>query len=86
MIFMKKVKKHPFVRYCLMSNGVLTKTTATVFPRGPKKKKSSNDDKHGHGQEKRRPRRLLALKPLVLADKSGLIPGRWKSPNRAKKH
>ena len=32
-----------------------TKSTATVFPRGSKKRKSNNDDKHGHGQEKRRP-------------------------------
>ena len=32
-----------------------TTTTAAVFPRGFKKRKSSNGDKHGHGQEKRRP-------------------------------
>ena len=35
-----------------------TKTIAAVFPRGSKKKKSNNDDKHGHGQEKRRPSTL----------------------------
>ena len=29
-----------------------------VFPRGPKKRKSNNDDKHGDGQEKRRPTTL----------------------------
>ena len=28
------------------------KTTAAVFPMGSKKRKSNNDDKHGHGQEK----------------------------------
>ena len=30
------------------------KTIVAVFPRGSKKRKSNNDDKHGHGQEKRR--------------------------------
>ena len=39
----------------LATGGVLTKTIAAVFPRGSKKRKSTNDDKHGHGQEKRRP-------------------------------
>ena len=34
------------------------KTIAAVFPRGSKKRKSNNDDKHGHGQEKRRPTTL----------------------------
>ena len=34
------------------------KTTAAVFPRGFKKRKPNNDDKHGHGQEKRRPTTL----------------------------
>ena len=34
------------------------KTTAAVFPRGSKKRKSKNDDKHGHGQDKRRPSTL----------------------------
>ena len=33
----------------------IKKTIAAVFPRGPKKRKSNNDDKHGHGQDKRRP-------------------------------
>ena len=32
-----------------------TKAIAAVFPRGPKKRKSSSGDKDGHGQEKRRP-------------------------------
>ena len=34
------------------------KTIVAVFPRGSKKRKSNNDDKHGHGQEKRRPTTL----------------------------
>ena len=33
----------------------VTKIIAAVFPSGSKKKKSNNDDKHGHGLEKRRP-------------------------------
>ena len=33
----------------------ITKTTVAVFPRGSKKRKSNNDDKHDYGQEKRRP-------------------------------
>ena len=33
---------------------VRTKTAPAVFPRGSKKRKSNNDDKHDHGQEKRR--------------------------------
>ena len=35
------------------------------FPRGSKKKKSNNDDKHGHGQEKRRPSTLCRGKKKV---------------------
>ena len=31
-----------------------TKTIAAVFPRGSKKTKYNNDDKHEHGQDKRR--------------------------------
>ena len=31
------------------------KTIVAVIPRGSKKMKSNNDDKHGHGQEKRKP-------------------------------
>ena len=31
--------------------GVLTKTIVAVFPRGSKKRKSNNDDKHDHGQK-----------------------------------
>ena len=34
------------------------KTTAAVFARGSQKRKSNNDDKHDHGQEKRRPSTL----------------------------
>ena len=42
--------------HCLGANkGVLTKTTVAVFPTGSKKRESNNDDKHDHGQEKRRP-------------------------------
>jgi hypothetical protein len=36
----------------------IMKTIAAVFPRGSKKRKSNNDDKHGHGKEKRRPSTL----------------------------
>ena len=32
-----------------------TKAIAAVFPRGSQKRKSNNDNKRGHGQEKRRP-------------------------------
>ena len=35
-----------------------TNTIVTVFPRGSTMRKSNNDDKHGHGQEKRRPTTL----------------------------
>ena len=42
----EKGKKHPFVRYCLMFKGVLTKTIVTVFPRVSKNRKSNNYDKH----------------------------------------
>ena len=34
------------------------KTIAAVFPRGSEKRKPNNDDKHGHGQEKRKPSTL----------------------------
>ena len=37
-----------------MSKRVLTKTTAAVFPRGSKKRRSNSDEKHEHGQEQRR--------------------------------
>ena len=38
MIFYGKgLTTHSFVRYYLLSKGVLTKTTAAVFPRGPKR-------------------------------------------------
>ena len=56
--FLLKEYKNHFVRYCLISKGVLTKTIVAVFPRRSKKRKSNNDDKHGHGQEKRRPTTL----------------------------
>ena len=55
-IFIKKVMKSPFVKYCLMSKGfffLITKTTVAVFTRGSQKRKSTNDDKHDNGQEKR---------------------------------
>ena len=42
-----------------MSQGVLAKTILAVFPRGSKKRKSINDNKHDHGQEKRRPSTYL---------------------------
>ena len=35
-----------------------TNTTTASFPRGSKKRKSNYDDKHDHGQEKRRPSTL----------------------------
>ena len=38
-----------------MSKGFLTKTIVAVFPRGAEKKKSNNDDKDEHDQEKTRP-------------------------------
>ena len=38
-----------------MSKGVLAKTIIAVFPRGSKKRKTNNDGKYDHGQEKRRP-------------------------------
>ena len=33
----------------------ITKNIAAIFPRGLQKRKSNNGDKHGHGQEKKRP-------------------------------
>ena len=54
MMFMKKVKHIPLSGIALMSKGVLTKTTVAVFPTGSKKRKSNNNGKHAHGQEKRR--------------------------------
>ena len=41
-----------------LKKGSARKTTPAVFPRGSKKRKSNNDDKHDHGQEKRRPSTL----------------------------
>ena len=38
----------------MRNNEKNAKTTVAVFPRGSKKRKSNNDDKHGHGQKKRR--------------------------------
>ena len=34
---------------------LLAKKIVAVFPRGSKKRKYNNDDKHDNGQEKRRP-------------------------------
>ena len=45
------LSKGPFFRSCLDR----AQTIADVFPGGSIKRKSNNDDKHGHGQEKRRP-------------------------------
>ena len=38
-----------------MSKGAVTKTIVAVFSKGSKKMNFNNDDKHDHGQEKRRP-------------------------------
>ena len=46
--------KNSFVRYCLMSKGVVRETIVAVFPRGSKKRKSNINDKHDHGQRKRK--------------------------------
>ena len=50
---MKKIKKEklPGLKEGSVAKKYLknTKTTAAVFPRGSKKRKSNNDDKHGHG-------------------------------------
>ena len=46
-------------RYCL--KGLFNKhawNIKAIFPRGSKKRKSNNDGKHDHGQEKRRPSTL----------------------------
>ena len=45
------LSKFYFFRSCLDRD----LTIAAVFPGGSKKRQSNNDDKHGHGQEKRRP-------------------------------
>ena len=62
----KKVPLSGIVQYCLMSKWVLTKTTVAVFPRGSKKNKSKSDDKHDHGQEKRRPSTLCWGKNKIV--------------------
>ena len=57
MIFMKMSKRMPTrgLKKGSVANKYLkdTKTIAAVFPRGSRKRKSNNDDKHDHGQEKR---------------------------------
>ena len=58
MMFKKNFKKYPAVVLKNGSSAKSTKTIAAVFPRGSKKRKSNNDDKHDHGQEKRRPSTL----------------------------
>ena len=50
-----KGKKSPLSCIVKRLKGVLTKTIVAVFPRGSKKRKSKNDDKHDHGKEKMRP-------------------------------
>ena len=50
----RELKKRSVAKKYLKS----TKTIAAVFPRGSKKRKSNNDHKHEHGQEKRRPTTL----------------------------
>ena len=42
------------------------KTIVAVFPRGSKKRKSINHDKHDHGQEKRRPLTFVEGKKHLL--------------------
>ena len=45
------LSKGLFFRSCLYR----AKTIAAVFPEGSKKRKSNDDDKQDHGQEKRKP-------------------------------
>ena len=76
-----------FFRYCLtncfleyfvhgLSKGGLqvkiTKNTLAVFPRVSKKREPNNDDKHYHGQEKRRPSTYVEGKIKVYFYVSGL--------------
>ena len=70
---LKRLKRTAFVRYCLMSIGFLTKTIVTFFPRGSKKRKSNNDVKHGHGQEKRRPSTLCWEKNVYIYKSADLL-------------
>ena len=41
-----------------LNEGFVAKVKTAVFPRGANKRKSNNDNTHGHGQEKRRPATL----------------------------
>ena len=43
----------------------ITKIIVAVFPRGSKKNKSNNDDKHDHGQEKTGPSTYVERKNMV---------------------
>ena len=56
MIFIKKNSKKYSVRG--LRNGSARTNAPAVFPRGSKKRKSTNDDKHDHGHEKGRPTTL----------------------------
>ena len=58
MIFIKNVETNSARELKKGSAGKNAKSRAAVFPRGPKKRKSNNDEKHYHGQEKRRPSTL----------------------------
>ena len=51
----------------------ITNTIAAVFPRGSKKRKCNNDDKHGHDQEKRRPSTLCAEGNITNESTPGIL-------------
>ena len=53
-------------KWCQMVPNVPAKSTTAVFPRRSKKRKSNNDDKHDHGQEKRRPSTLCWGKDIYV--------------------
>ena len=44
-----------------------TPNVVAVFSGGPKKRKSNNDDKHGHGQEKGDPQHMLREKQMTFS-------------------
>ena len=58
---------------CFLKGGQveITKITAAIFPRGSKKRKSNNDDKHDRGQEKRRPSIYVEGKSLHRSCRCG---------------
>ena len=54
------VGEQELFRYCVKFSSFkhgrnISKTIAAVFPGGSEKRKSNNEDKHVHGQEKSRP-------------------------------